>query len=603
MKTIYSDRGEDWRSWLILGLLLAAFSPRSFAQMDTVVVPSDTGPGEGNLNRLVDSVTLAGKISTTVFRLEQDGRYVLTSEITVPAGKHLRIIAQEPGTTQESAPPQLLWTSNNDVPTDKFFDCFGDITLRNIWLLYADTRGYQVGSSVAIENDSLANLSGKGEVSIFDNVIFDYSLCPASAGGAVTVLAKHFKGTFTNCYFRNCTDPHFRYYGRALSFPFNTTGWHGDSVVFENCSFANIGYVLMQEGGEYHDYVKFNHCTFINVMMHTLESGCWNMLSVTNSIFVNAYMIGDLPLYRTYGYPSDGATIRIDSVASFGFVPDPIFGEHDRRILFTNSSHNLEKWVRDWMVNSPSSVQLRRDGDTDKIPIPQPMLTQETLVFFDSVDSQGKKIFPSMNRANLYDSINPGFLFPPSDTGAIKSFLNRRWYDSSDTLWAWKPQNSFKRIWPLEENLAYANTTLKTAGISGFPLGDLYHWWPEKYQQWKVQEASENDTINKWLHNGFHSTVAVTEYSGIPEKYELHQNYPNPFNPTTKIEYSIGRTGKVSLKVFNLLGEDVATLYAGDRTPGNYSATFDGRGFASGVYFYRLSAGSFLETKKFLLLK
>jgi hypothetical protein len=91
--------------------------------------------------------------------------------------------------------------------------------------------------------------------------------------------------------------------------------------------------------------------------------------------------------------------------------------------------------------------------------------------------------------------------------------------------------------------------------------------------------------------------------SKIPSTYELSQNYPNPFNPTTQIEYSIPKSGFVTLKVYNVLGQQVATLFAGDQKAGNYVATFDGSRLASGIYFYRLDAGSFSRTMKMVLMK
>jgi glucuronoarabinoxylan endo-1,4-beta-xylanase len=97
--------------------------------------------------------------------------------------------------------------------------------------------------------------------------------------------------------------------------------------------------------------------------------------------------------------------------------------------------------------------------------------------------------------------------------------------------------------------------------------------------------------------------TGVNDIPKVPRFFELHQNYPNPFNPTTKIDYAIPQAVNVSLKVYNLLGIEVANLYTGFRQPGNYSAVFDGSAFASGVYFYRLTAGSFGSTKKFILLK
>ncbi len=89
----------------------------------------------------------------------------------------------------------------------------------------------------------------------------------------------------------------------------------------------------------------------------------------------------------------------------------------------------------------------------------------------------------------------------------------------------------------------------------------------------------------------------------VVAQYSLAQNYPNPFNPTTNIEFRIANFGFVSLKVFDLLGREVATLVNQEMQPGSYDRVFDGSGLASGVYLYRLQAGSFVQTRKLLLLR
>jgi endo-1,4-beta-xylanase len=110
------------------------------------------------------------------------------------------------------------------------------------------------------------------------------------------------------------------------------------------------------------------------------------------------------------------------------------------------------------------------------------------------------------------------------------------------------------------------------------------------------------------LMTAINSLVLVVTDVGIvngnnPKVFALDQNYPNPFNPTTQMNYSVPQNGYISLKVYNLLGAEVATLFAGVRQSGNYTATFNGNGLASGVYFYQLQAKNFTETKKFILLK
>jgi len=88
-----------------------------------------------------------------------------------------------------------------------------------------------------------------------------------------------------------------------------------------------------------------------------------------------------------------------------------------------------------------------------------------------------------------------------------------------------------------------------------------------------------------------------------PADYALNQNYPNPFNPITQIKYSIPVQGPISLKVYNILGQEVATLFAGVQQPGNYMFTFNGTNLASGVYLYQLKANDFVKTNKMVMLK
>ncbi|MGB9665230.1 MAG: T9SS type A sorting domain-containing protein, partial [Ignavibacteria bacterium] len=91
--------------------------------------------------------------------------------------------------------------------------------------------------------------------------------------------------------------------------------------------------------------------------------------------------------------------------------------------------------------------------------------------------------------------------------------------------------------------------------------------------------------------------------SEIPNEYKLSQNYPNPFNPSTMIEFSIVKSEFVSLKVYNILGQEVATLVNEVKNPGIYSVRFDASHLSSGVYIYRLQTETFTATKKMILQK
>jgi hypothetical protein len=107
------------------------------------------------------------------------------------------------------------------------------------------------------------------------------------------------------------------------------------------------------------------------------------------------------------------------------------------------------------------------------------------------------------------------------------------------------------------------------------------------------------------------NTSAVINVTGIdeelvglrPETFALYNNYPNPFNPSTKIRYAIANTGFTSLKVYSLLGEEVASLINEEKTPGVYEINFDAVNLTSGTYLYKLESGDFSQTKKMIILK
>jgi uncharacterized delta-60 repeat protein len=99
------------------------------------------------------------------------------------------------------------------------------------------------------------------------------------------------------------------------------------------------------------------------------------------------------------------------------------------------------------------------------------------------------------------------------------------------------------------------------------------------------------------------NVTGIREANSGPKQFALFQNYPNPFNPTTVISYKLSAVSNVTLKVYDVLGREVATLVNEKQHAGSYSVSFDGNRLASGVYFYRLSAGSFVSVKKLVLVK
>lgn len=103
--------------------------------------------------------------------------------------------------------------------------------------------------------------------------------------------------------------------------------------------------------------------------------------------------------------------------------------------------------------------------------------------------------------------------------------------------------------------------------------------------------------------NGFPTSIEETGDSTIPDEFALSQNYPNPFNPVTKIRFDVPQSGHVKVLIYNSLGQVVETLVDEELTANSYEVSFDGADLPSGLYFYRLVANNFTETKKMLLLK
>ena len=107
---------------------------------------------------------------------------------------------------------------------------------------------------------------------------------------------------------------------------------------------------------------------------------------------------------------------------------------------------------------------------------------------------------------------------------------------------------------------------------------------------------------------GFLTGVDNEKATGLPQEFALHRNYPNPFNPQTSIAYELPVTAKVDLAVYNVLGQKIRTLVNVNKAAGRYAATWDGKNdfgmqVASGVYFYKIMAGDFVQSYKMMLVK
>ena len=170
---------------------------------------------------------------------------------------------------------------------------------------------------------------------------------------------------------------------------------------------------------------------------------------------------------------------------------------------------------------------------------------------------------------------------------------------------------SYGGISPLDILFTYSDSTksgiFRNSGLT-FPPNSAFTLLP-------VWEDLQNSALTVLVDNGIDgsiddtlqifNTVGVEDEGNLltPTEYNLAQNYPNPFNPTTTIQFSIPQRSNVVLKVYDVLGTEVKTLVNEEKEQGVYTINFDASQLASGIYLYKLQAGSFVETKKMLMLK
>ena len=168
------------------------------------------------------------------------------------------------------------------------------------------------------------------------------------------------------------------------------------------------------------------------------------------------------------------------------------------------------------------------------------------------------------------------------------------------------PSGTYNNSLRVKTILNSTDTMVTTGGTFVFgSTTTTYSWY---ISGMKVPVMSITYVVNDF--SSFKSVEYVTEFStaiinpiGIAEDYKLEQNYPNPFNPSTTINFSITRPGFTSLKVYDMLGKEVATLVNGNLQAGSYSADFNAANLTSGIYFYRLETDGFSSVKKMTLIK
>ncbi|MBP7886927.1 MAG: T9SS type A sorting domain-containing protein [Candidatus Marinimicrobia bacterium] len=250
------------------------------------------------------------------------------------------------------------------------------------------------------------------------------------------------------------------------------------------------------------------------------------------------------------------------------------------------------KWRKDKYA-AQYRIQVSRLATFSPMAVPA-ATTSDTVITLSGF-YEGQKLYWRVQAENIAGSSpwsEPSIftvILPPSDL-VIQGFENNKvtlkWKDNSkveDGYVIERKQgeaSSFSVLDSLGKNVGqYVDTTIEA--------GQIYIYRVQAYKGSAGSEYSNEASLN----------LSGIKEEAIPREYSLSQNYPNPFNPTTTIGYQLPISSYLTLKVYNLLGQEVATIFEGVQQAGNYTAILDGSNLTSGIYFYKMETNGFVEQK------
>jgi len=472
--------------------------------------------------------------------------------------------------------------------------------------------GINVGHDLTVKNCSIIPGDSSGNL----GWVFFFVTAPHCRLTLQNDLFEHTRWTFVTCYdpglslfIRDC------YFVNLIGQPCRRSGGVYDGFNFmdtlwvENSTHINVQGWMYKLRGYPFKRVVFNHNTFINCSGYVfLDLGYQNFMSTTNNIFVNCNVQAYCGIENIDAgeHDPDLQPIGLVNVRDLpaGDTTYDRFRSLPRKYLFGN---NLVYWDPRLSNIVPILDSMHVNGQ-DQWASQMLIMNQRSTSMFNDDGS-----YPYLTLGPIFNAV-PSFVdsrnLLTTRTDTLKAFV----LSIVDTLSAallpdWRLVNvgtgSFlKPDWPIPVDLAYSDAALHTGATGGFPLGDL-NWFPTSKASWLAQRSAEYALIEAEMgHSGVDNSVAQ------PAEFVLQQNYPNPFNPVTNLRYVVGVVSgrssvatNVRLAVFDMLGREVAVLVDEQKKPGTYTVEFEGSRFASGVYFYRLTAPGVSEVRRMLLMK
>ncbi len=559
-------------------LLLVLVLPALLSSQVLRLRPYDGTPSS-YLNAQIAADTLTGGLipAGRIYELQRGAPYLANAIFRVNVGQTLRIRAND--SAGVGRPVIFLYPTgtgaNPQNPPGNWIDLRGNLEVKNIIL-----SGY-----FEPVDSNLNNLQG-GLISVPTagagaTIVFDGCLVSNSNGNHIRTDGATKNITITNCVFANMG-----FLGRS-----NLGAGKGvdlrdashDTVIVENSTFVNWQDRILRHynfsnplagTGPIH-YLRFNHNTLVNGMSYhgLLSLGSMGKYAfITNNLLMDPFSLGnDTDVTRQAEFVNSGEK-------------DPYGGARMNWVFTTPNDTTIWKISNNYYAVSDSGQAFYNQFASA------------------GVTGEGAPLTWHINSRLGADSATAfvkltNFTLP--NTPRVMTVLNR-WYRAPNG--GNKTKNTPSVLWNRSfdfdrRGYAYFVDTLNctystgsaayTGGKGGYPVGDL-NWFPAAKATWSY----------------IGDVTGVEDESPLaPMEFSLSQNYPNPFNPATVISYQLSAARAVDLRVFDMLGREVAVLAQGVQSAGTYKVNFDASNLASGFYVYRLTAGGFTQSMKMLLMK
>ncbi|MGB2867387.1 MAG: T9SS type A sorting domain-containing protein [Bacteroidota bacterium] len=569
---------------------LVMIPSRSLAASDTLFVYA-----KGlTLDKIISADTVAGGAQAHKYYLfaSRDTTYIFDATITIKSTVTLLGILDPTTGRPPCIQPDVL--SDNSIPGVLFtFTGKGTrVTLKNLYLL-----GLAVNNTANLGSGQAIQVSGDSLRLAVDNVVFE-----EWSQFAVGYSGNWDKFFITNCKFRNMVHPNQWYVGEVLRNENYLGKIPTDSTVMKfNTMLCVNGYASAPVTVALVSYFDFSHNSVIYTFKNPFFIFNVTDAKINDNLFYSAWSGGisktEYPWWDQLWSPAVGSIIDFDALDSAKVVAwKPALPTLPAGVVDTAAEKLRTIQVKNnayfWPTTLTTYWQTWNDtAHTDSIYTATWMNARTTnMMVTDKVTWPGLVASGNQN-------VDPGFgttvgAVLNSGTGYGIGLLN--WFKQVRTgtaatdYWAYKKTTvgaalNWTPTWPLPEtqDMKYSNTSLKTGGTDGRAIGDPY-----------------------WFNGPNGGVTGVPTGSSTPREFALSSAYPNPFNPTTSINFTLKDAGFVSLKVYNMLGQVVATIIDNEmKSAETHTVRINMSRMTSGIYFAVLQQGNNRAVQKLMLLK